>query len=102
MKLRGVRSNRSGLGARIRIEVVENGSRRTIYKHVNSGGSFGANPLRQEIGLGLAERIELLEVFWPTSGQTQTFSQVAVDQAIEITEGEENLRELPLKTMSFH
>ena len=54
VELVGVRSNRSAIGARIRAEVVENGRRRSIYKHVNSGGSFGANPLRQTIGLGEA------------------------------------------------
>ena len=89
LKLVGVtRSNRSAIGARIRAEIVEDGVRRSVYKHVNSGGTFGANPLRQTIGLGKASPCEVLEVFWPTTGETQTWTNVRADQAIQIVEGE--------------
>ena len=101
VKLLGKRSNRMGVGARIRIEIQEAGTRRSVYKWVNSGGSFGANPLRQEIGLGQANSIELLEVFWPTSGQIQRFRDVALDQFIEITEGQNEYRKLPWKTIEL-
>ena len=47
------------------------------------------------------QRIELLETYWPTSDQTQTFREVAMDQRIEITEGEDGYRRLPLRTMRF-
>lgn len=88
IKLVGTRSNRSAIGARIRVNIVENGIPRSIYRHVNSGGSFGANPLRQTIGLGKAARIETLEVFWPTTGLTQQFTDLPADQIIQIVEGE--------------
>jgi len=101
IKLVGVRSNRSAIGARLRVDVVEDGERRSIHARVNTGGSFGANPLQREIGLGSAERIELLEVYWPTSDETQRFRDVAMDQRIEITEGTDEVRELPLLRMSF-
>jgi hypothetical protein len=84
----GVQSNRAATGARIKIDVRENGAVRSIYKHVNSGGSFGANPLRQTVGLGRAERIERLEVFWPKTGRTQVFSDVPMDGQIRIREDE--------------
>lgn len=87
LKLVGVASNRSAIGARIRLEFREQGKTRSVFRHVNSGGSFGANPLRQEIGLGTATSIDLLEIFWPKTGLTQTFRDVAVDQTLEITEG---------------
>ena len=99
VKLEGVRSNRSAIGARIRAEVVEDGTPRSIYRHVNSGGSFGANPLRQTIGLGSATRIERLEVFWPTTGETQAFTDVPVDRIIRIVEGETSYSTLELKTL---
>jgi len=89
IKLVGVESNRSAIGARIRIEVTENGQRRVVYRHVNAGGSFGANPLRQTIGLGRATRIERLEVFWPTTGRAQAFSDVPLDRHIEIEEDQD-------------
>jgi hypothetical protein len=93
IRLVGTRSNRSAIGARIRCEIDEDGERRSVYRHVSSGSSFGANPLRQTIGLGSAERIETLEVYWPTSDLTQTFTDVAADRAIEIVEGEDELFE---------
>ena len=94
VKLVGVRSNRPGIGARIRCEITENGVKRSVYKHVNSGGSFGANPFRQMIGLGKAAKIDVLEVTWPTSGHTQTFRDVAVDQTFELREDLDELKRL--------
>ena len=91
----GVRSNRSAIGARLRLEIVDDGVRRSIFRHVNSGGSFGANPLRQTIGLGQAPRIETLDVFWPMTGETQTFQSLSVDQVIEIVEGRSCVHDRP-------
>ena len=91
--------NRAGIGARIRVEVVERGERRTIYKHVNSGGSFGASSVgRQMLGLGRAERIVELEVYWPTSGRTQKFPGVALDGRHLLREGALQLETLPIPT----
>ena len=101
IKLVGVDSNRSAIGARIHAQVVENGERRSIYKHVNSGGSFGANPLRQTIGLGKAEKIERLEIFWHTTGLTQTFHNVPLDQFILITEDEAQYTTIELEKLTL-
>ncbi|HXV64228.1 MAG TPA: CRTAC1 family protein, partial [Vicinamibacteria bacterium] len=80
----GVESNRAAIGARIRLEL----DGRTIYKHVNSGGSFGANSLaHQMIGLGKAERIERLQIYWPTTDRSQTFVDVPLDRHIVVREG---------------
>ena len=97
----GVQSNRSAIGARIRVDIIENGERRSIYKHVNSGGTFGGNPFRQTIGLGKASSIELLAVSWPTTGLTQTFRDVPMDRILEITEGEQRYEILQLKTLTL-
>ena len=103
IKLEGVRSNRSAIGARIRAVVVdeEGGGRRSIYRHVNSGGSFGGNPLRQTIGLGQASRLERLEIFWPTTGVTQTFADLPLDRVLHIVEGEESYSTLALRTLTL-
>jgi hypothetical protein len=87
VKLVGVRSNRAAIGARIRV-TVENadGTRRSIHRTVTSGGSFGASPLEQHIGLGRASRIVEVEVRWPASGTRQTFSDVPKNQVTEIRE----------------
>jgi hypothetical protein len=101
IRLVGQGSNRSAIGARIRADLVENGRRRSVYRDVNSGGSFGANPLRQTIGLGKAARIETLEVFWPTTGLKQTFTNVPVDRAIQVFEGENAYTPLKLKAFKL-
>ena len=99
VRLLGVESDRFGVGARIRIDVQDQDTQqtRTVYRHVNSGGSFGANPLRQTIGLGNAEYIEKIEVWWPTTNTTQIITDVALDQTIIITEGESLFEVLDLK-----
>jgi hypothetical protein len=101
IKLIGVQSNRSAIGARIHLRILENGSPRSIYKHVNSGGTFGCNPLRQTIGLGNSEQVELLHVFWPTTGLTQTFERVACNQFIQIVEGAQEYTELKLRRLTL-
>ena len=97
----GTRSNRSAIGARIHLVVSEGGKSRSIYKHVNSGGSFGANPLRQTIGLGRAKKIENLEVFWPTTGVKQAFTDVPLNRFIQIVEGEDKYKILPVQDVEF-
>ena len=82
----GTRSNRSAIGARIRAEIAEGGRRRSIYRHVDSGGSFGANPLRQMIGLGQATKVDALEIYWPTTDTVQTLHDVAAGRWIEVAE----------------
>jgi hypothetical protein len=101
LRLTGKKSNRFGVGSRIRAEITEDGEKRSVYKWVNSGGSFGASPLRQQIGLGKAETIDVLEVFWPATGQAQRFENVPANQFIEITEGEEGFRQMEWRTAPF-
>ncbi|REK29706.1 MAG: CRTAC1 family protein [Planctomycetota bacterium] len=94
IKLVGRESNACAIGVRIRADIEENGGERSIYRWVNSGGSFGGNPLRQHIGLGDAERISQLEIHWPMTGVTQEFRDVPVDRRVEIVEGADAIREL--------
>jgi hypothetical protein len=85
VKLRGQKTNRAAVGARIKA-VTDGDKPLTIYRHVSSGSSFGANPFQQTLGLAQAKRVAQLEIHWPTSGTTQIFHDIAVDQAIEVTE----------------
>ena len=100
VKLVGKHTNRSAIGARIKV-VTAGAKPLTVHRHVSSGSSFGANPLQQTIGLGRAERVAVLEVRWPTSGTTQVFRDVAVDQAIEITEFAADYRKLDWKAIAL-
>ena len=102
VRLIGRKSNRSAVGARIKAVINDGGQRRSVYKWVGSGGSFGANAVsRQHIGLAGANSIEELEVFWPTTNRTQRFTNVAVDQIIEIVEGEAEFRRIPNRPIPF-
>ena len=88
LKLVGVKANRAAIGARIKVTVKDQGGAvRSIYRTVNSGGSFGASPLEQHIGLGKAAQIVSIEILWPGGSQTpQTFSNVGKNQFLEIKE----------------
>ena len=97
MRLVGTQSNRYGVGVRICVKISTGGAVRSIYRHVNSGGSFGDNPLRQTIGLEKAYAIQSVEVFWPKTGKTQTVDEVALNQFIRIVEGEDGYTRLKLK-----
>jgi len=102
VKLVGTTSNRCAIGSRIRVEIEKHGTTRSVYKWVNSGGSFGANPLRQYIGLGKAERIVKLEIYWPTSDLTQQFTDVPLDSFLNIKEGEKQYQQLPYTALDLN
>ncbi len=87
LHLVGVKTNRAAIGARIKVTVQNEGkTTRSIYRTVDSGGSFGASPLTQHVGLGKSARIVDLEIWWPTSNSRQNFEIVGVDQFLEIKE----------------
>jgi tetratricopeptide (TPR) repeat protein len=83
----GVKTNRAAIGARIKVTVQNEGKPpRTIFRTVGSGGSFGASPLTQHIGLGKSAKILELEIAWPTSRTRQIFTNVDPNQFLEIKE----------------
>ncbi len=87
VRLVGVKTNRAAIGARIKLTVENDGrGTRSIHRSVGSGGSFGASPLEQHIGLGRSARIVELEIWWPASGTRQRFAGLGTNQAVEITE----------------
>jgi hypothetical protein len=87
LKLVGVKSNRVAIGARIKVTVDNEGhGTRSICRTVGSGGSFGASPLEQHIGLGKSSRILSIEVSWPASKTQQVFRDVQKNQFLEIKE----------------
>ena len=78
----GTASNRDGIGARV---IVRAGGR-SQHAEVQSGGSYlSHNDRRLHFGLGRAERVEQLEVRWP-SGVVQVLSDLAADQVLTVVE----------------
>ena len=100
LKLEGVQSNRAAIGARIRVTVQSLSGERNYYKTVGTGGSFGASTLRQEIGLGQAQAITRVEIYWPRTGKTQTLTGLRMDQFYKVNEGKPQASLWKLR--SFH
>jgi hypothetical protein len=94
LKLIGVKSNRSAIGARVKVVLAD----RTIYRVVNSGGSFGDTPLELHIGLGQARAIKQVEISWP-SGLQQSLLSLDLDKVYQLREG--NKQPQPLKVGAF-
>jgi len=94
LRLVGVKANRSAIGAKIKVTVKNGGETRSIYRTVGSGGSFGASPLEQHIGLGKSAEIASVEIQWPGDPQPQKFSNVPKNRAIEIRQFARDYREI--------
>jgi enediyne biosynthesis protein E4 len=86
----GTKSNRSGIGARIACVTQNPGEpkpHRQIDEVRSGGGYFSQNDLRVHFGLGRAEKVDLLEIRWP-SGQVDTVKDVKANQVVYVKEGE--------------
>jgi hypothetical protein len=78
----GARSNRSGIGAVVRVTSASG----TQWQTVHSGSSYASqSDLALTFGLGDDPRVSRIDVEWP-SGRTQTFQDLASNQAIGIDE----------------
>ena len=82
VKLNGVKSNRSAIGARI---IARYGGRSQAQTVLSQSSFYSSNDPRLHFGLGAAE-IADLEIRWP-AGQTETLTAVAADQLVVVQEG---------------
>lgn len=101
ISLEGIVSNRVAIGAKIKVTFKENGIIRSVYREVNSGGSFGSNPLRQHIGIGQAAYIDRIEIIWPVTGKVQVFINPPIDMNIKIKEGDNMFATYKLTQINF-
>jgi hypothetical protein len=83
LSLRGVRSNRHGIGATV--SVSANG-RTQARAALSQTSYYSIDDLRVHVGLGRATRVDRVEVRWP-SGHVDTLTDVAADRVTEIVEG---------------
>ncbi|MEI9806432.1 MAG: CRTAC1 family protein [Bacteroidota bacterium] len=101
ISLEGTNCNRAAIGAKIKVTFNENGITRSVYRDVNSGGSFGSNPLAQHIGIGQATIIQRIEIKWPGSSTLQVFKDVQPGSYIKIKEGQSSLSKTTRKSADF-
>ena len=82
IKLVGTKSNRDGIGARVWVTAEE----QTWFHEVHTGYSYlCSNDPRVFFGLGDSEKVDRLEILWP-SGQTQDVENISANQELVIME----------------
>ncbi|HRI61064.1 MAG TPA: FG-GAP-like repeat-containing protein [Saprospiraceae bacterium] len=88
-KLTGVASNKSAVGAIIRMKAVVGGNAVWQMREINAQNSFQSqNDLRIHFGLNDAVNIDSVIVRWP-SGLAQHFSGLTANNFYTLTEGED-------------
>ena len=85
VKLVGQASNRSAIGAKVRVHATIRGKTFWQMREVSSGGGRWINPLVAHFGLGDATNVDTLRIEWP-SGIVQTLSNIAPRQILTIVE----------------
>ncbi len=82
LRLRGTRSNRDGIGARLWLTA----GRRNQFREVRRGGGYlSSHDPRLHVGLGAQTVVERLEVHWP-SGSQQIVTDLPADHLVTIDE----------------
>lgn len=82
VELVGAKGNRSAIGARI--AVTADG--RTEVRSLGTGGAWSHDGARTLFGLGSADRVERVEVRWP-SGVSTTLTGLPINRRIVVEEG---------------
>jgi len=89
----GTKSNRDGVGARLKLTVGST----TQLREVRAGSSYLAqNDLRVHFGLGTALRIDRLEVRWP-SGRVDVGENLEANRILTVVEGKGVVNQEPLR-----
>jgi hypothetical protein len=86
LRLVGVASNRSAIGAKVRVLATIHGKTFWQLREVSGGAAtFSQDDLRVHFGLGDAESVETVFIEWP-SGVTQLLKNVAANQHRDVVE----------------
>ncbi|MGA2621101.1 MAG: ASPIC/UnbV domain-containing protein, partial [Thermoguttaceae bacterium] len=84
IRLRGVQSNRDGVGARVYVVAGD----LQQMDEVHSGRGYQSHwGTRLHFGLAKNQRVERIEVHWPRSGVVDILEDVPVDRMLTIVEG---------------
>jgi enediyne biosynthesis protein E4 len=91
IKAIGVKSNRTGIGARVKVVAYTspavNSKPLSQIDEVRSGGSYySQNDLRLHFGLDQAKSVDLVEIRWP-SGQIDSYRNLGVNKLYIVQEG---------------
>jgi hypothetical protein len=89
LKLQGKTTPRDGQNSRVMITTAGPQGSKSFHHTTGSGGSFGANSLQLEAGLGNQTTISSVEIWWGGNpSKKQTFTQLQVNSVYLLKEGE--------------
>jgi hypothetical protein len=84
IRLRGTKSNRDGIGARVKVEAGD----LALIDEVHSGRGYQSHyGSRLHFGLGSRERLDRIEVHW-IGGGVDVFEDISVDRLVTLAEGD--------------
>ena len=90
LRLEGTKSNRDAVGARVTISA---GGKRQVSQRQGGGSYQSANDPRLHFGLGESDRVQSVEIRWP-SGRVDRYSDIAANAGYLAREGEGKLMPL--------
>jgi hypothetical protein len=85
VKCVGAVSNRSAIGAKVRVHATIGGKQFWQLREINTGAGHNSVPLVAHFGLGDATNADLVRIEWP-SGTVQEFQNVPLRQIWTVTE----------------
>ena len=86
VRLVGTVSNRSAIGAKVRVKATIKGKTFWQLREISGGSGYcSQNDLRAHFGLGNATNVEVLRIEWP-SGIVQELRDVPAQQTLTVTE----------------
>ena len=85
IRCEGTASNRSAIGAKIRVKAVIAGKEVWQLREISHGTGWSSSPLEAHFGLGDATNIAVIRVEWP-SGTVQTIENVRPRRSLVVRE----------------
>lgn len=101
LKLVGTTCNKAAIGAMVKTITDGPNGEKAFYQRVRSGGSFGANTLRIEQGIGKSTSVKRLEVNWPGTKEVEVFEGLSLDEFFIIEQGSGKAQKIQIKPISF-
>ena len=84
LKLVGVRSNRSAIGA---VVTLTAGGRKQVQQVVSGSSFLSQSDLRLHFGLGSAQAVDRIDIRWPLQNSVEAITNVKANQFLTLTEG---------------
>src|SRR5262249_49773819 len=94
VKCVGTRSNRSAIGARVKVTAA---GRNQIDEVMSGSSYYSQNDLRLHFGLGGSDSADRIEVSWP-SGAKDSIGKVSAGQTVWIEEGKGVMKGVPFQS----